>query len=129
MRPFHTTPPEEWCKMFSKLRSQVGVALPAVLLLTAVGCSTLGARKNESCGDYGACGATSTSIMATPGQFPTPPDPMAPAPVPPLDIEDTVVPPPPVGEAAQPNPIQRMRGATTAFFLNANESVRGAFRR
>ncbi len=118
--------------MFRSGRSSLMTILPAMLVMTSVGCSTLGRNKGDACGSCGSntiCGTPAPQYSLPPGSFPTPPNPQAPAPVPPVDTQDTIVPPPPVGEAAQPSTIQRMRGATTVFFLNANESVRSAFRR
>ncbi len=121
--------------MIVKMRSFVAVAIPAVLVLTSVGCSALGrGGKCKSCEsnqvysapsgayDYQSDGGSAPVYSPGPSQ-------LTPIPVPPSTFPDTTVPPPPTGDAARPSRIQRMQGATTAFFLNANENVRNTFRR
>lgn len=115
--------------MTASLRAIATIAIPAVLAFTSVGCSTLGRGKCKSCESNQVYLAPTPMYDQQPGGFSAPTYSPAPIPVPPATFPDTAVPPPPTGEAARPSTIQRMRGATTAFFLNANESVRNTFRR
>jgi hypothetical protein len=118
--------------MTASLRSFAAVALPAVLVLSSIGCSTLGrGGKCKSCDSNQVYTAPSYIDNSGGGSAPVyaPPSQLTPIPVPPAEFPDTPVPPPPSGAAARPNAIQRMQGSTTAFFLNANENVRRTFRR
>ncbi len=120
--------------MTASLRSFAAVALPAVLVLSSIGCSTLGrGGKCQSCESNQVYSAPSGGYdyQSGGGSAPVyaPPSQLTPIPVPPAEFPDTPVPPPPSGAAARPNAIQRMQGSTTAFFLNANENVRRTFRR
>ncbi len=111
------------------MRAFAAIVIPAVLLFTSVGCSTLGRGKCNTCNSNPVSMAPTPQYDQSAGGYPVPPNPPAPIPVPPAEFPDSTVPPPPTGAALRPSPIQRMQGATTSFFLNANENVRNAFRR
>lgn len=120
--------------MTISLRSFVAVIVPAMLVVTSVGCSTLGRGKCKSCNSTEVYpGPACNSDAQFGGGFSAPvytpsPIPVPPASVPPAELQGTPVPPPPMG-AGRPSMIQRMQGSTTAFFLNANENIRSTFRR
>lgn len=101
------------------------------MIVSSVGCSTLGRGKCKSCDSNQVYAAPSPYFdnQSGGGSAPVYSPSLSPIPVPPAEFPDSPVPPPPTGAAARPNPIQRMQGATTSFFLNANESVRNTFRR
>jgi len=112
-------------------RSLVAIALPAALIMSSVGCSTLSRGKCKSCDSNQVYAAPSPYLdnQSGGGSAPVYSPSLSPIPVPPAEFPDSPVPPPPTGAAARPNPIQRMQGATTSFFLNANENVRNMFHR
>ena len=123
---------QEGVILMISLRSLVAVAVPTALMITSVGCSTLGRGKCKSGDSYPA--AASCQDCQNGGNYSAPlyspnPIPVPPASVPPAELPTVPVPPPPGGAAARPSMMQRMQGSTTACFLNANESVRSTFRR
>ncbi len=111
------------------VRTFAPIVIPALLLFTSVGCSTLGRGKCKSCESNQVYMAPTPMYDQQPNGYSAPTYSPAPIPVPPATFPDTTVPPPPTGEAARPSTIQRMRGATTTFFMNANENVRSTLRR
>lgn len=115
--------------MIVTTRSFAAIVIPAVLLFTSVGCSTMGRGKCRSCEANQVYTAPTPMYDQQPGGFSVPAYSPTPVPVPAATFPDSPVPPPPTGDAARPSTIQRMRGATTAFFLNGNENVRNTFRR